>query len=202
MYIVPKHIPKIYLVHRNGERWVFKNIKEAATELYRLEFYGKYRYDRHNRWRSTSLITEHFHVEREWDFDIHGYHETSYDYIVRDEFGEIITVDDLHDNRERRKPHRRYRYASYDEKDFRNSPVPYTNGSGSGRCNKNIRTTQEIRETDALKYDEDVLEYDIKIRPNRAAHNIPNGWDDRKRVDWDVKIWKKYRKHQWLEKKE
>lgn len=203
MYIVPKTIPKIYLIHRTGERWVYKNIVEAATELYRLGYYSRYSYDRYNRWRSTSLISEHFHTERVWNYDINGYDRISHDYIVRDEFGDIITVDDLHNNRVRRKPHRRYRFADYKEKDFRNAPVPYTNGSGGGRGYKNIRTTQEICETAALKYEEDVLGYDIKIRPNRQAHNLPNGWwDDRRRSDWDIKNWKKYRKNQWCEKKE
>ena len=192
MYIVPKHSPKIYLIHRDGRRWEFKNLEEAGTELSRWGFLGEY--------RQHPLIGEHFRAGSIWSEEIFEYVDVSYDYMVRDEFGEIITIDDLKNARTKRVykyQARRINVIEYTNKHFRNGPIPGIGGFRGGPWCKNARTVQELREAVGLKYDEDVLEYDIKIRPNRNASNLPREWDGRHRSDWNTKNWKKHRKNQW-----
>ena len=36
---------------------------------------------------------------------------------------------------------------------------------------------------------------DVKIRPRRYGHNLPDAWDDKPRQFW--RSWKQYRKQQW-----
>lgn len=194
MHIVPKFIPKIYLIHRSGERWAYKDIKEAGTELHRIGFYNTWRQ------RQRALIGTHFRANREWSVEEFCYIDVSYDYIVRDEFGEIITTNDLDDARERKfskYQSRRYNISDYANKHFRNGPIPYTRCFRGGRSKSNIKTIQERREVVGLLHDEDIREYTIKIRPNRNANNIPTSWDDCGRSDWNTKNWKKHRKHQY-----
>lgn len=202
MYKVPEFKPKVYLIHRDGRKWEFKNITEAANSLWNDGYLGRY--------REAPLFASHFKEARPHDyFDDENrnaligsviYH----DYVVRDEVGEVITPADLKDIRTKeRKSKWRSRYDERDhiaEKFFRELPVPYT-GGGSWRSGyRHVRTTTEIHDNEFLKYDEDAIEYDIKPRARRTQ-NLPTAWNDIWRNDYRDHNWKRHRKTQWKEKK-
>ena len=194
MYNVPKHNPEVYLIHRDGRRWVFDDIEEAAEELYRLRYITSW----YNR---KSQIGEHFSSvrERDWDSETNEYTYYYYDYIVRDDTGVIITDEDLIVYRDRIQQRIRDNADKRTVSEFRRGPVPHTSSKRAYYSGyRHINTIQEIRENEFLKYDEDALEYNIKPRPER--NNLPTAWDDISRDDWNAKNWKKHRKHQWREK--
>lgn len=201
MYTVPEFIPKVYLIHKDGRKWEFKSIIEAANKLFKWRMYGLHSLDR-------ALIGAHFteHHDFIYDRDEGRYTTFShYDYIVRDELGDIITRHDLVEVRNKNRIAKwRFRYieqAKVAEKYFRKLPIPYTRcHRGGSSYYRKIRTTSEHRENDFLLFDEDALEYRIKARPRRYQ-DLPTSWDDIHRSDYRDKGWKRHRKHQWKEKK-
>lgn len=197
MYIVPEFIPKVYLIHKDGRRWEFKNKEEAANSLWRQNYLGRY--------NEAPLIGVNFTVHRPTDYGFdHAGNFIYYDYIVRDETGATITVDELKDARTNHPSSKwlrdRISAEEFAKKHFRELPVPYTGSRGWGSYYRHIRTTQERCENDFLKYDEDAIEYDIKPRPVRAR-GLRNAWDDIGRSDYRDHNWKRHRKTQWKEKK-
>ena len=194
MYQIPKHTPKIRLIHRDGHYWEYKNLTEAADELFRI-----FRYD------INGHIGETFNSIRKEPYWFHNgdpkfftYH---YDYIVRTEFGDIITVSDLADART--KP------ASWYDKwrparnnyEFRKGPVPYTRKRRGGHKGyRRPKSFNERKAAEAHKLDEDIKFYGVKIRAKRNFNNLIDSWDDYPRRDWGAKNWKVYRKTQWKEK--
>ena len=66
MYTVPRFIPKVYLIHCDGCRWEFKDIKEAAATLWRWRFLGHY--------CEVPLFASHFTEAR-----YHDYYDIQYD---------------------------------------------------------------------------------------------------------------------------
>jgi len=202
MYKVPEFKPKVYLIHRDGRKWEFKDITEAANILWDKGYLG--------RFREAPLFASHFKEARPVDYVIDAQHPNPigtviyHDYIVRDEVGEILTPVDLKDARTPRKRKRARQYtdqAIITEKFFRKMPVPYTGGRHTyANGYRHIRTTTEICDNEFLKYDEDAIEYDIKPRPRRTQ-NLPTIYDDIWRGDYSVKNWKRHRKTQWKEKK-
>jgi hypothetical protein len=199
MYIVPEVRPKVYLIHRDGTKWEFKNLEEAANELRRLGYYNP-----RNSFMSTPVVGDHFKIHRSdymYDDEVIG-SIIYYDYIVRDEYGRVITVNDLKDSVSPTSRWRKKRLSEIEfcKKHFRGIPIPYTGRRGYSSCYRHIYTTQEHRENDFLRYDEDAQEYNIKPRARRTMKNLPNAWDDIARSDWDAKNWKHRRKTQWKEK--
>lgn len=202
MYNVPEFIPKVYLIHRDGRKWEFKNIEKAADTLWYQGYLGRY--------REAPLIAPHFKEARPFmDYDANGQRDDLvgsviyHDYIVRDEVGEIITVDDLKDARKPR--HNKWNTRHDDkvhitEKFFRKMPIPHTGRGGWRSGYRHVRTRSEIRENEFLKYDEDAIEYDIKPR-TRRTQDLPTLWDDIWRNDYRSRNWKRHRKTQWKEKK-
>ena len=47
MHNVPDYVPEVYLIHRNGDRWAYKNITQAAKKLYKLGYWGYWMRDSH-----------------------------------------------------------------------------------------------------------------------------------------------------------
>ena len=198
MYTVPAFVPKVYLIHRDGRRWEYKNIEIAANDLFNRRFLGYYRID---------PVGTHFNEVKYYDYipENEPYKIITYDYIVRDELGTIITCNELRSIRDKSRPVSRWsrRYISQTtvtKKHFRNSPIPYTGKRGGWKVYRTMHTTPEHRENDFLNYDEDALEYNIKARPSRRKYALPTSWDDSVRSDYNCKSWKKHRKHQWKEK--
>ena len=90
----------------------------------------------------------------------------------------------------------RHRRRRYHPKTFRNSPVPGVHRRSYGSYWRIVKTNQEIRENDFLNYDEDCLEYGIKVRGPRRHGILVDSYDDPcrgRRGD----SWKNYRKTQY-----
>lgn len=83
---------------------------------------------------------------------------------------------------------------------FRDGPVSRTGVKHwRGRYYRHPRTTQERRDLAFTEVDEDILDYEVKIRP--ARRRIPNSWDD---IIYSHRGrgWKEYRKTQYLVKRQ
>lgn len=190
----------IVLIHKDGKRWEFKDIYEAVNTFvkWRIICY----YD-----GSHPSVGEHFGPITKYNWETRETEVTGHiKYIIRTEFGEVITDVDLEKVRNEKRAQRRRYYTEKeierDERDFRCAPAPYTRcRRGGGGWYRKIRTYGEHRETVALLHDEDAIEYDVKPRAKRNTHNLPNSWDDFTRSDYRNHNWKRQRKTQWKEKK-
>ena len=93
-----------------------------------------------------------------------------------------------------------YRYRSGGRFTFRHGPVEGIRcwrASGRG-YHRRVFSQAERRETAFHeRYDEDCLEYEVRIRGKRRHKNIPTLWDDLSLSDYRKKSWKNYRSHQW-----
>ena len=185
MYQVPKYIPKIRLIARDGRVWEYKNITEAADDLYGI--FG---------WSIRDHIGDQWVKSRNFDFRLDTPFYYYYAYILQNNFGDVVTVDELMNARSgRRNYYDRWRPRRF-EFEFRNGPVPYIGRRRRGSGYRHMETTQEICEAEALRFDEDAQYYSIKSRAKRNRSNLPNSWDDCWRPSRQ-KNWKNYRKTQW-----
>lgn len=170
---------RIHVFHvTDGKIWTFQNEMEAC------------RYT--NNIQSVGNVGEHFNVFYEkshiWDCDQEKYvyqnNYYRYDVIMRDDYGEIVTIGYLVAlwNQRFRKP---YRYTPY---------IPGTKRSRYGWY-RHLKTTNERRQ--AVDNWDAYDEYGIVVRPrgSRGYHGLPNSWDDYHRTD--TRSWKKHRKTQW-----
>lgn len=197
-----KFTDKIYLLHKDGQRWEFKDIYDAVKTLRDWGFYDV--------WHRGKLeyIDDHYRAIGHYDHDHEEYVIDGHiEYILRSDFGEIITADDLTTawNAIREKRLNKYLENKYSIaiKNYRCGPAPHTRcrrGGGYSYYRK-ISTFPEHRDNVALLCDEDAIEYDIIPRPKRVSMNLPNSWDDIGRGDYKNKNWKRHRKTQWKEKK-
>lgn len=82
---------------------------------------------------------------------------------------------------------------------FRDGPVHGIRcWRGGGSYHRRPGTHSERRDTAFHEaYDEDCLEYEVKIRGRRRHKSLPTSWDDLSKSDWKAKSWKNYRSHQW-----
>lgn len=193
MHTTPIFSQKIYLIENTSCRWEYNDLTHAANELYRLRLYGPFHHD-------DGHIGIH-HVEKHKRFDwMVGIYEPSnsyYQFIVRSELGDVITVKDLQKARTLPK----WRWISRKETverhgEFRRSPVPFT-GKRSWGGVRRISTTPE-RRTAVAHSDKEMKEHGVKVRAKRNKSNLPNTWDDYWRHN--MRSWKKHRKHQWKQK--
>jgi hypothetical protein len=94
------------------------------------------------------------------------------------------------------KEQKSWRYGNYK---FREGSVPGIRCWRGGRgYYRRPGTFGERRETAFHEqYDEDCLEYEVKIRGRRRHKSLPTSWDDIGLSDWKKKSWKNYRSHQW-----
>lgn len=200
MHIVHTPVPKIYLIENNGNRWIYKNINQATKAIYK---YGLI----HRWWphAGTCSIGEHHRGPDYIDFADQIQH-TNWKFIVRTEFGDIITPNDIRSTHyeNRRSISHYYFHRSYQSRKnfvFRDGPVPRTGKKTWGRWWRHPKTTAERREAAYVRYDEELKEYDIRPRAKRNFCNLPNLWDDFRRTNVNSKSWKNQkRKHQWKEK--
>ena len=177
MHKIEPYHPEIRVINREYNIVaVYDNITECATYIwYEIRGIGWYN-GWYNGWykRPTDIVDDF--IER-WPYGISG------SYIIRTEFDEIVTRDQLVELRPRRsfiKGHR----GSY--------------GSGYGIMRR-PRTTQERRKYfDAI--DQDVEDYNIRIniRGRRRPKSLPNAWDDM--YSYKGRGWKNFRKTQYKDK--
>ena len=198
MHIIPNLVPKIYLIEVNGNRWIYKNINEATKAVYK---YGLI-----NRWwphAGACSIGEHHRGPDYIDFEDQFRH-TTYQFIVRTEFGDIITPNELRDVYYKDKKAKGYYdrwYRSRDNFVFRSGPVPRTGKSSWRSFWRHPKTTAERRDAAYMVHDEEMMKHNIKIRGRRSFSNLPNVYDDFRRTNVNNKSWKNQkRKHQWTEK--
>jgi hypothetical protein len=102
----------------------------------------------------------------------------------------------LEEDRQRRRAVRLSSKGSYE---FRSGPVPGIRGFrwGRGRTMRHPATLQERRANDGLTYDDDVLEFGVRVRGRRSAAMLPTVWDDILCGDQYHYSWKRHRRHQW-----
>jgi len=198
MHIVHKTLPKIYLIENNGNRWIYKNINQATKAIYN---YGLI-----SRWwphAGTCAIGEYHRGPDYIDF-IDQIQHTNWQFIVRTEFGDIITPNDIRSTHYETKRSLGWYYRWNKSRDnfvFRLGPVPCTGKKSWGSYWRHPKTTAERREAAYVRYDEELREYNIRPRAKRNFTNLPNVWDDFRRTNVNSKSWKNQkRKHQWKEK--
>lgn len=151
-------------------------------------------------WTTDELELEFGHAllryELKYERDyINGKYVKSTLYIVRDEFGSVISKKEiLHALKikdhelylERIKKHKRWGWYSHVPYEYRKDPVPGVSNSHWGGHRK-LRTTQELRRNCGEP------EF---TRKRRTKRYLPNNW-------WDLPTtrkgnsWKHYRKTQW-----
>lgn len=124
--------------------------------------------------------------DRQWGI----VHRISPQYVVFDAFDQPV-----HRSHIRRPAAPFYRFGiRYNPDTFRCAPIAgvrrWRRGGGF-RC---PRTTQEIRETEFTRYDEDIAEYRVKVRGRRF--NLPTLYDDIMRSNYS-KNWKRHRRTQY-----
>lgn len=185
MYQVPKYTPKIRLLSREGDVWEYPNINQAADALYRIFRYG-----------IREQIGDQWRKERNRDFRLDTPYYFYYAYILQDEFGEPVTVDELLAARSKTRNFYDRIYSKRNDFEFRNGSVPYIHRRKLFCGCRHMKTTQEIREVETLDLDEDAQYYSVKIRAKRNKANLPEAWDDHWR-SYINKNWKHYRKTQW-----
>lgn len=132
--------------------------------------------------------------------------------VFRDDCGRKIGAYHVRENLSRirrqidasRVNHRVWRgvvhFDDYRAEDFRQRPVPRTGKRkrynwDSGRP----PVSREIADNAALAFDEDCIEYGIRIRGSRRTRMLEEhlGWDYSMRSDWRIRNWKRHRDHQW-----
>ncbi len=189
MHQVPKYVPKIRLINRDGHVWEYKNLTEAANDLYGI--FG---------WNIREQIGDQWVKSRNWDCRIDTPYYYYYTYILQTDLGESVTVDELMNARSDTGTWYNRYWSRHHPHVFRCGPVPNISSRRYRSGYRHMGTTQEICEADALRFDEDAQDYGIKARAKRNRSNLPGAWDDYWRP-CGQKNWKHYRKTQWKNKK-
>lgn len=110
-----------------------------------------------------------------------------YDFIIRDDWNNNPCLDKLEDDWwEYYKNKKKYKYS------YPNARQPGRKRS-CGDFFRRMATFQERKWANAW----DDEEFAPKVRKRRNARNLPNSWDDYKRMEYKDNNWKRYRKTQW-----
>lgn len=174
---------KIFLHHINGGVWSFKDLEAAYISLGRVfirDYVGKqYRFTYTETYFETGLKSRR----------VEGYAH----YIMRDDAGNVITFDDFSFIRE--KEARAFKRSCENRVIRRNTgPIERT-----GRCHrrKTYRHPKTLQERRNSQEDDEIKEYNVKIRARRNAVNLPSYYDDIPRSDRVDRNWKHYRAKQY-----
>lgn len=198
MYYTTPVLPKVYLIHRSGERWEYEDKITAARALCNVYSFAL-------GWEFYKEIGDKFRVHKS-DIDKSIYDvsfledEICFNYILRDSEDHIIKVSELRamllaELRATRRWGRRLPYDYDHDRDYRKRPVSGTGRGSWGRYYRHPKTTQEKRNVACDAVDENIEYYKVKIRQRRNATNLPQLWDDRRRCNQNN--WKSQRKTQW-----
>lgn len=183
MYDIPQYKPRIRLIKNDREVFEYENYDEFIEAM--------------NYWFVEDHVVTTF---KDWPekymriWSRAG--EEIIRYIVRDEFGSVITKNDiLEDIRQKNRARRTEWCLRRENFIYRHSPVPYTGSRRYRRYFKNYykkpKTAQELRWNEAYK------EF---IRGKRTKNWLPTAWEDKARSDIRTrKNWKSSRKTQWKE---
>lgn len=184
MHTVEPWRTAVTLFRDDGECWAYRSMSEALRVL------------------GSSFIRHH--VEREFRTYLGGrearvfiknggthtvqsaprYHCAR--YVLRDDFGQPLTIDDFGVDAQRRRIHARFRSFWNGE-----GPVPHTGRHGPYRWLRRPRTYQEIRiNAGAVQEEGEPL-----ARICRTGRHLPQAWDDLNRCC--LRSWKDHRRHQW-----
>jgi hypothetical protein len=180
------HVPRIYLINEDGVVVRnYQNITEAANDL---------------RGQRVSIGDYHFvnTLGYAYNYSKENNLGQRYDYILRDDRGRHIGVDELHAALVRE----RYPYRGPEVweggKDYRRCPV----GRG-GKYGSRYHSTRgegfmgERRETEFIPYDEDLQDYHRLVRAKRKNMlRAITDWDGPLR-EWGHRSWKNYRRQQY-----
>lgn len=189
MYEVKKYQVKYKLIRYTGEVWIFNSLHDLSIALrdeVKIPMY---------------LLDNYVGINHSSKRYIDGtgyYAELVYEYIVRTNLGDVVYPQEIYQALPKRKSKFKARSEKKKEFKFREGVVPFTGGKYSYKfLRHNLKTLNEKKQTLGHLEDEDVIEYDIKIRPKRNPNNIPDTrWDLRMGTRYD-RNWKNYRNTQW-----
>jgi len=176
---------KIFLHHINGGVSSFKDLEAAYKALGRAfirDYVGKqYNYSYTETYFDNGLKSRRI--------------EGRAHYIMRDDAGEAITFEDFSFIRE--KEAKAFKHYWENRVIRRNTgPIERTGARGRRKVYRHPKTLQERRES---QEDNEINEYNVKIRAKRNAVNLPSYYDDIPRSDRGARNWKHYRTKQYKE---
>lgn len=180
-----KHIE--YVILKDSYKGFFDNTNYSSIE----EFVNS------NEFRSIrESLTEHpcytYSIQDTiWD--------QTHRYNLLDECGLIIPLWKIREAIPKQQQWRHHDSICY-QSEYRVDPVPYTGKSRWHFSNyyRNPNTKQERTINNNHIHDEDIIDYNIKIRTKRCGYNLPSSWDDVCRSDIRNKNgWKSNRKTQY-----
>jgi hypothetical protein len=187
MYKVNAREPEIRLISNGKDQEIstFTSYKEF------LDWLPK-------RFSDYSLrIVDHFPTHEYNKYFIDEDHKPIF-YIVRDEFGNVITTDKIKKdkeelyNYERRQQAKRNGYLYFKQHEgmyiYRYDPIPGIYNGKHSHSFRHVKTTQEKRMNERDK---------MFVRGRRSSKNLPSSWDDIIIKSREDTCWKKFRKHQW-----
>jgi len=162
--------------HTDGKLWTFENIQEACRYITSIRAIGEV---------GSQFTTFSYHQEfadEHYGIQIYRHSEV----IIRDDYGEIVHLQDLIDEWNKRFKSK-YRWKG----PRRLSGSKYS----SYRWFRALRTTNERRQ--AVENWDAYDDYGIVVKPRgkRNVNSLPNSWDDYCRSQ--NHSWKKHRKTQW-----
>lgn len=121
------------------------------------------------------------------------------DFVLRNEYGEILTIADFYEQDERLKNKDNY-HINYRLRDWNGvGPVPGTGYKKRyGRWLRSPRTTSAIRSS--LSVVKEDGEPEFRGNRRRGWSTLPTRWDDVYKDSYRDRSWKSFRKTQWKEK--
>ncbi len=182
MVIIRPHITAVTLFRQNGEMRVFASINDAFSILgfsWIKKNVGK-------NFRVFSHVTELGGLEcrREPVYRMH-------EYIMRDDCGEPLTIEDFNVLRIQRQEKRRFRRGALGRGDGAGL-APYIHKRKKGYYFRCIAFINAYRVAETF-----VEEGEVPPRPRRNAMNLPNNWDDYCVAARSNRNWKQFRRTQW-----
>lgn len=189
MHQIPAYETSVTLFHRDGDVWVYKNLRDAYDAL------GYHWICEH--------VGEEFrlfaHTTTRYEWSDQGYVpvvEPTYvvaDFIMRDDFGSKITGKDFYGIYQGRRKAYRCRSWYGHRYHFWNGegPVP-----GVHKRNAGIHYCRRIRHMNERRWATPVDD-EPAPRPGRNSHNLPNPWDDYTVAAREDRSWKRHRRTQW-----
>lgn len=173
----------IFLHHINGGVISFKDLEAAYKALGRAfirDYVGKqYHFSYTETYFDNGLKSRR--IER------HAH------YIMRDDAGNVITFEDFSFILEEESI---VWHAARKNRVIKRNTGPIERTGSRGR-RKTYRHPATLQERKNSQNDDEIKEYNVKIRAMRNAVNLPSYYDDIPRSDRDSRNWKHYRAKQY-----